>query len=116
MDLTPTSEFRHRVEIQQNTPTRSASGAEVASWSRFRLLNAAIKHRGAREFFRYFQVMAELQILVVIRGPWAITEKMRVVFGIRTYDILGIETADGKPPELSREIHLLCREAPGAAV
>lgn len=109
------SDFRERVEVERNTPTRSASGSEVPSWAVVWHRWAAIRRQNAREFQAYFSTIAEAELVVVLRDPTAITAKDRISHLGHKYEIAGITTVDGKPAEYSRQIHLICREIVGSA-
>ena len=63
-----------------------------------------------REVYRARQVMADTTVVMLMRGHMAVTPKMRVSHSGRLYDILGVESLDGKAPAQADWLHLLCRE------
>ena len=101
--------LRHRITIQQNTPTRDAHGGEVDSWGAVTTVWAEISPLNGKEYFTAKQETAEITHKVRLRYNNAlsgITPKMRVLFGSRTLDI---ESAIN-PQERNKEIILMCRE------
>lgn len=92
-------ELTHRITIQQNTPTVSATGAQVPSWSTFAQRWASIVPETAREFFAARQTNAEVSLVLKCPGFMAVTPSMRVLHSDgRVFDIVGIRPTDGKAP------------------
>ena len=98
--------LRHRVTIQQNTPTRDSFGAEVESWSDVTTIWAAVEPLQGREFFDAQAVNPETTTRIRIRYRSGIVPEMRVAWGSHTYDIQSVI----EPESNRRELHLLCRE------
>lgn len=97
----------HRVTIQQNTPSVSASGAETPSWSAFAQRWAEIIPESSREFFAARQLNAEVSLLLRCPGFAAVTTAMRVLHSDgRVFDIVGVRGKNGKSPALAEEITL----------
>jgi len=95
----------HRVTIQSNTPTVSASGAETPSWSTFASRWAEIIPETAREFYAARQLNAEVSLVLRCPGFMAVTTAMRVLHSDnRVFDIVGIRPQDGKAPTNSAEL------------
>ncbi len=102
--------LRHTVTIERNEPTRDATGAEVAAWSRHVVRRASIEPLQGREFWASRQTNAEVSVRVRLRWDGdtaAITPKDRVVFDGRTFDVVSVIV----PNEARREVHLMCTEA-----
>lgn len=97
--------MRNDAKIQQNTPSRDASGGEVASWSDFLALwwCELIAVRGG-ETFRGRAVHASADNLAMGRYVAGVTPKMRLVLGTRTFDILWPRDPDGRGIELHLEL------------
>lgn len=101
-------DLRHRITIQKPpvTETRDSTGGVDESWETFATVWASKAHMTSREFFAAQKSNAETTDLFIIRYRDSITTKMRVLFGSRTYDIIGANDPDGR----RRELHLLCKE------
>lgn len=100
--------YTHRIAIQQNTPSVSASGAETPSWSTFAQRWAEIIPEDSTEFARARQMNSELSLMLRCPGFMAVTSSMRVVHSDgRVFDIAGIPRGkNGKSPALAEEITL----------
>jgi len=98
--------YRHRITIQQPTTTKGTMGGVKNTWSTFATVHAQKIHQATREFFAAQKVNAETTDLFVVRYLAGVTAKMRVIFGDRTYDIIGAPDMDGR----RRELFLLCKE------
>ncbi|MBN50033.1 MAG: head-tail adaptor protein [Spongiibacteraceae bacterium] len=97
--------FRNRITIQNFTTTRDAIGAEVKSWATFDAVWAAVEPRSGRELFNE-QFTGEVDTLIRIRYRSGINEKMRIVWGSRTYQIKAVLDQQAR----HKELHLMCRE------
>ena len=98
--------LRHRITIEQNTPTRDALGAEVDSWTTFAVRWAAVEPLGGREFWDAAQVNAERRTRFRLRHLAGVTPAMRVSFDNRVFDIHAVIDAG----ERNRELELVCTE------
>jgi SPP1 family predicted phage head-tail adaptor len=79
------------VTIEEATVTRGASYGEPSSaWSTFLTADAAIEPLQGREFFENLEQQGELIIRIWIRQRPGVTEKMRVVYGERTFEIQNV--------------------------
>lgn len=98
-----------RVTIQSPVDSRGATFADpqAASWSTVATVWAAVEPLAGREWFRNQEVGASAEVRVTLRWRDGVTEKMRLVHGARTYEIVA-------PPidvELRHEqLQLMCRE------
>ena len=99
--------LRHRITVEQNTPTRNSKGEEIDSWAPFGgpRYGAVIPLTG-REAFNAQQRHAEAEIRIEMRYFPGITPKMRVSFGGRLFDILHIANIHTR----GSETHLLVKE------
>lgn len=79
-----------RITIEQNTPTRSAAGAEVEAWATLATLWAEVNPRGGRETFAAQATQAETTTVFRIRFRSDIARKMRINYGGNLYDIASI--------------------------
>ncbi len=107
--MTEAGKFTHRITIEENTPTRGTTGAVVNSWGVFATVWGYRRGGSSRELNRARVANPQLEAQWVIRGPLAVTTAMRVIQGSMQFEILGIETEDGKEPAYSCEIVLNCR-------
>ena len=100
-------QLRHKVIIQENTPSRDGYGAEVESWSDFATIWAAIEPIRGREFWESQQINAEVTARITIRYLSVVTPKMRVKYGTRIFGIISVIN----PEERNRELQLMVKEA-----
>lgn len=102
-------ELRHRVTIQQNTPTRDSYGDVIDSWGTVVTVWAAIEPRTGREQFvgGAAQTYAEGTVDIRIRYRTGITQSMRVVRGSEIYNIQAVLNRWGR----NKEIILQCTRA-----
>lgn len=102
--------LRHRVTIQQNTPTQDAFGEPIESWSTYATVWAAVEPLTGNERFVPVgaQVQATVSTRIRIRYRDGVTNQMRVLWGSRIYRIEAVLNLE----ERDREIHLLCEEWP----
>lgn len=100
-------ELRQRITLQQSTKSRDTMGAEVIVWVTAATVWAEKLHQSSREFFAAQKVNAEITDLFKTRFRQKVDTKMRLVYGGKTYNILGADDPDGR----RRDLWLLCREA-----
>lgn len=111
-------DLRHRVTIQQNTPTANAFGERVDSWVSFATVWAAVEpissDSGGGGNERWLQQVAaevaEATTRIRLRYQPGITTAMRATHRGNIYDfeaVINRETRD-------REIWLLCKTVDGA--
>ena len=82
--------LNRRITIEQNTPTRSAAGAEVESWGTLVTVAAEVDPKRGREFFAAQAVQAEALTVFRIRHRSDVTRKMRVSYDGDLYDIVSV--------------------------
>ena len=97
--------LRHQITIEQVAETQNDFGEILSSWSTFASPRAAIKWLGAGES-NGDQVNASNRVEFTIRYQTGITQKMRVVYDGRTFDIHGAPVVD----ELKRMIVITATE------
>ena len=99
--------LRHKVTIQQQGESiKDGYGALVENWTDVKIVSASVEPLSGRELFAAQQVHSEITTRIKTRYRAGITSKMRIMFGLRIYDIL----APIDPEERHRELHLMCRE------
>jgi SPP1 family predicted phage head-tail adaptor len=96
-------ELRHRIIIEQNTPTRDAFGAEVPGWAALDTVWAAINPRWAMERFLSGagQTVAQRSTVFVIRYRGGLDTKMRVTWDGKTYNLRQILETNSRRRELA---------------
>lgn len=98
--------LRHRIEIQEPTETRSASGQATVTWSTIATVWASVEPLRGREFFASKQIQAQVDTRIRIRYISGLTPKMRILWGTRVYLIDSIIN----PEERNIELQLMVRE------
>ena len=98
--------LRHLVTIQQPTEVQDTTGQAVKSWGTYVQAWASVEPLSGREFLDAQQINAETKVRIRIRSVSGITEKMRVSWDSRVYNINAILDIQ----ERDREIHLMCSE------
>jgi SPP1 family predicted phage head-tail adaptor len=100
-------ELRHRISIEQNTPTRDTFGAEIPHWSVRCVVWAQVETISGTEFVSQQQFGAALSHKVTIRHRKGLVPTMRVMWGDRTLEILAV-----LEDNLRKMITLMCSEMP----
>lgn len=104
-------QYPHRITIQAATETRGASGQAVLSWASPTTVGArwaSVEFTGSSTRLRNLQINPEAELVIALAsGRLAVTTKHRVLHSDgRVFDIVGIETLDGKAPANSDQIVL----------
>ena len=101
--------LKHRITIQSQTETRSASGQVNIDWADYLSAWASIEPLRGREYLEGRQAEASVDHRIRMRYRGGITPDMQVVYGSRTFQIVSvINVIEG-----SRELNLMCRENVG---
>lgn len=98
--------LRHWVTIQSATEARDAVGEPIKTWGTFATGWASIHPRTGTEPFQVQQFAPEATTEIAMRHLDGVTEKMRVLFDTRTYDIQFVQNIG----ERDRKIVLFCKE------
>lgn len=100
--------LRHRIDIEAPAVSiRPASGAVPKAWVPFAAnLAAAVQPLAGREVFAAEGLNAQATFKITLRYQPGITQKMRVKFGARTFDIVSVANVE----ERNRVTELNCRE------
>jgi SPP1 family predicted phage head-tail adaptor len=100
--------LRSVVSIETPSVSQSGTGSyETASWSTFAAgLRADIDERPGRESIEAGQVNPQRPVRVTIRYLAGVTTEMRVLFGTRVLQIVGIQDLDQR----RRALLLTCLE------
>lgn len=105
--------LEHRITIQKNTPTRGTTGEELDSWSTHATVWAEMRTQGgaqfsvgANEYDLMNMMVAKTHVIFRVRFVAGVTQKMRVLYRSRYYDIVGVVDEAGE----QRWLNLLCAE------
>jgi len=83
-----------QITIQENTPTRSGTGAEKESWGTIGTdgtPRANVRSVAGGETFRGAQIVAEATKVFLVRHRTDLTTKMRISYESEAYDIHKID-------------------------
>jgi SPP1 family predicted phage head-tail adaptor len=97
------------IRIQKRFDTSDGQGGQTTDWVDFAQCFAAAKPMRGAELWRQFQVQAVKPTCWTIRYREHVTEKMRVVFEGRIYNIRSIVDIE----EAHRFLELYCEEGVG---
>ena len=104
-------DLRHLVTIQTPPDVGDASqdnyGQEKPDWSRFAKVWAAVEPLSGREFWNAQQIQAQQVTRIRIRYLAGVTERMRILWGARKFNIQSIINLD----ERNIELQLMCVES-----
>ena len=92
--------LRNSVIIQTPTESFDSNGELISTWATFSTVWASIEPLTGREFWAARTVNAEMIGKIRLRYINGITPKMRVLFGIRYFNINTIINTDEKNIEL----------------
>jgi len=98
--------LRHLVTIEQATEAQDTTGQAVKSWGPFAQVWASVEPLKGNEFLEAQQINAETTTRIRIRKLDGITQKMRISYDSRLYNINAILHIN----ERQREMHLMCSE------
>lgn len=82
--------LRHRVRIEQLTPSKDSDGDPVEVWTLLAEVWAAIEPLSAREFRASQAVQSEITGRITIRYRDDVSASMRIVHRGKTYNIAGV--------------------------
>lgn len=90
--------LRERLTIQEESVTRAASGEEIRTWDTVATVWGQVLPGTPNERFLAAagQRVAEVSHTVRIRHRAGITPKMRILWGVRILEILGVVDPDGR--------------------
>lgn len=105
-------DLRHRVVIEQNTPTAGDTGERTDSWSTFATVWAAVEPMAGNERWlrEVAAEVAEATTRIRLRYQAGLTTAMRATHRGNVYDIEAVINRWTR----DREIWLLCKETAGA--
>jgi SPP1 family predicted phage head-tail adaptor len=83
----PAGRYRHLITIEQNTPSRDASGYSTDAWTTFATAWAKIESMTGREYLGNEQVKSETTHKFIFRYIDGVLPAMRISWDGRTFDI-----------------------------
>ena len=95
-----------RITIQELSIVKDQYNADIESWIDFKTLWARIEPLRGREYWQAKQVVGEVTGRITIRYLAGVDEKMRIIYGNKTYNILAVIN----PEEKNRTCQLLVKE------
>lgn len=98
--------LRDEVTIQEVAETRDAYGGVIETWGTFATVRASVEPLIGREYFAAQQVQATSTHKIRIRYLSGLVPKMRVLFGVRVFDIESILNVN----ERNEEIVIMAKE------
>lgn len=97
--------MNRQITIEQRTDTRAASGAVVPTWAAYVTTYAEVAFTGGKEFAAAKQAHSEVDTVFIIRSGGTVTNRMRVNYQQRFFDILAVDDITDKD-----RVRLICRE------
>lgn len=107
--------YPHRIVIEQPTESRTSLGGQSLTWSTFVSRWARFVPKSAKEYVVASQAGNAIDWIIECAGFAAVTNKMRVSFDSRYFDIESVYGVDGKSPDKAAVIRLQVREGPNKA-
>ena len=98
--------LRHQVIIQTPTETNDSQGQAVKPWATFATVHAAVEPLAGREYIAAAQINAETTTKIIIRYLAGITQKMRISYDSKIYNIESMKNVG----ERDRQLELMCSE------
>ena len=99
---------RHACVIEQQTTGSADEFGHPTEdgWETYRQWWARFEPTTSREFYRASQVQSDMTALIAGRYVPSVTSEMRVRFGTRKFNILGVINVE----ERGKELQLVCKE------
>jgi SPP1 family predicted phage head-tail adaptor len=101
-------ELRHRITLQARPATKDGLGQESDAFADVATVWAKVEPLAGRELLTAQQVLATVTHKVTLRYRDGVTAKMRVLWGVRTFDVEVVLNLQ----EQDTELNLLCVERP----
>ena len=98
--------YRHRIALQQNTPTQADDGSRVDNWRTVATVWGELLETRGREFLAAQEAHSELNAKIKIRYRHDVRSEWRALFDGRIFDIQHVADLKGR----RREIELFVAE------
>lgn len=92
--------LRHRIALQQNTPTQADDGSRVDSWTTVATVWGELLESRGREYLAAQEAHSELDAKIRIRYRPDVRPEWRAQFDGRTFDIQHVADLKGRRREL----------------
>jgi SPP1 family predicted phage head-tail adaptor len=92
--------FRHRIELQQNTPTQDDDGSRIDNWTTVATVWGELLEIRGREYLAAEEAHSELNAKIRIRYRSDVRPEWRAKFEGRTFDIQHVADLKGRRREL----------------
>lgn len=92
--------LRHRMEIQRDNPSRDELGQPVENWVTLDSVNVRLVGLSGREFISRAGESAEMTHRIEMRAYPGLTNKDRLKFGSRIFEILYVADIEGRGVEM----------------
>lgn len=99
-------ELKHSITFQAETVTYDTYNEKIPDWVSVATVRAAMITTGGKLFYAAQKLHAETSAVFQIYFSRAINGRMRIKYGSRIFNILGINNVDGE----SRELLISCKE------
>jgi SPP1 family predicted phage head-tail adaptor len=98
--MSPIGRYRHRIELQQNTPTQADDGSRVDNWRTVATVWGELLEIRGREYLAAAEAHSELNAKIKIRYRPDVRPEWRALFDGRTFDIQHVADLKGRRREL----------------
>lgn len=92
--------YRHRIELQQNTPTQADDGSRVDDWRTVATVWGELLETRGREYLAAQEAHSELNAKIRIRYRSDVRPEWRAIFQGRIFDIQHVADLQGRRREL----------------
>ena len=92
--------YRHRIELQQNTPTQADDGSRVDDWRTVATVWGELLETRGREYLVAQEAHSELNAKIRIRYRSDVRPEWRAIFQRRIFDIQHVADLQGRRREL----------------
>ena len=98
--MTRIGRLRHRIALQQNTPTQADDGSRVDGWTTVAIVWGELLEIRGREYLAAQEAHSELNAKIRIRYRSDVRAEWRAQFDGRTFNILAAPDLKGRRQEL----------------
>jgi SPP1 family predicted phage head-tail adaptor len=99
--------LRHRITVQENTPTQNEIGEWVDAWTDYATVWASVEPARGSQYYQAKQLDSKVDGTIIMRYRDDIEPTMRVIHDGRTLKIVSLLTVK----ERKRELHIMYSEA-----
>lgn len=92
--------YRHRIALQQNTPTQAPDGSRVDTWTTVATVWGQLLESRGREYLAAQEAHSELMGKIRIRYRSDVKPEWRALYAGRTFDIQHVADLAGRRREL----------------